>query len=101
MMNREQPLHRLKFEDDHPFHEEINAVTAIERNALVVDRAISLPFETKTSEGEFVSERLLVGGLQESGAKFTMHLHAQSNDSMCKLVDTIFILLRVVGIHFR
>ena len=60
LVNRQQFLHGFQFQNDFVLHKEIDLVTAVQLQALVLDGKVDLPLKAQPPKPEFMAKALLV-----------------------------------------
>ena len=73
-------IHALEFQQEGFRHNDVHAVGAIYRHALVFKSERSLPAEGNFLKFEFPAQAGLIGGLQQSGAKRLVNFHGATDD---------------------
>jgi hypothetical protein len=76
LVHREESLNGLDFDDELTLDDEVEAVTELEANALVVDGEGLLPLKSQAPERQFVSKALLIGRLEQARPYGPMHFDA-------------------------
>ncbi len=67
-MNRDKALNRFDFEDDGVFHQEVDAIAAIQLHAFICDGHLNLPLKRKSAPAELIAETFLISGFEQSWA---------------------------------
>lgn len=65
-MDRKKLIYRFQLDDNQAFHKEIQPISAIQMNVLVVQRKLFLLFEDQPSLSQFIGQALLISRLQET-----------------------------------
>ena len=73
-------IHALEFQQEGFRHNDVHAIGAIYRHALVFKSERSLPAEGNFLKFEFPAQAGLIGGLQQSGAKRLVNFHGATDD---------------------
>lgn len=82
MVHRQESLDSLHFDYELILHDKIQAVAALEMNALVAYGKQFFLLEPQAPQGQLMSQASLVGRFEESGAQQSMHFDAGSDDSV-------------------
>jgi hypothetical protein len=80
LVNRENSLDRLNFDDQAARNEYVQPVSAVQTHILVLEWHIHLPLKGDPFEGQFPAEALLIGALQETRAQARMDFHCAPDD---------------------
>jgi len=79
-MHRQDVFHRLYFDNDGTFHDEIGAVSPRQPDALVNQRDGHLPSKDQAILLKFPAKTLLVHFFQQARPQRTMNFYRQPND---------------------
>src|SRR5271154_2044242 len=84
-MNWQNGFEAFEFEDQRILNHKIDAISAVEINALVSHWQRYLPLKFQCSEMQFVAEAYLVCRLHETRSKFAMHFNRSTDDLLGKV----------------
>ena len=71
-MNRQRLLNGLELDNYRVADEQIHPERGLKRNSLVLDREIDLALEGNATSVQLVTERRLIGRLEQSGTEYTV-----------------------------
>ena len=86
LVYREKMLDGLDLEDQLVLHHEVEAVAAIEIDALVSHRDRNLTSCAKSTQGQLLRQAVLVSRLQQAGAEVAVYLDARADDLPRELI---------------
>ena len=95
-MNSLDLLDTLEFEDQLALHQNINPVSTIELDILVVHRLWVLQLECDSIAVQLVRQALFVGRFEQSRAQMTVNLNGAANHTIGKIVEFPLRALRVL-----
>ncbi len=81
-MDRFEILDTLEFQNDFIANKEIQTITAIQMNALVMDWQRMLNFELDLVQLQLVGQALLICRFEQSWPQITMDFNSTTNDSV-------------------
>jgi hypothetical protein len=90
-VDRNQPLDRLDFDDDRVLDEQIDTVAKIQRLAAVGNRQRLLPLQHVASRQQFVGEKRLVRGFQQSRSELLVDADRGRNDAVGQRVEPVLL----------
>jgi hypothetical protein len=98
-------MHRLdglQFQNDQPLDQNVRAESLVELNVVVNDGNRDLPLDVQTSLSQFVSQRDLVDGFQQTGTERFMDLEGAVHDDLSEFVfgHCVFLLALALGIPY-
>jgi len=79
-MNRQDVFDALEFQSKRIFNDKIDAVSAVEIDALVSNRQRHLPFKSQIPEMQLMTEALFIGGLHEARPEFAVYFDRSPDD---------------------
>ena len=85
-MNRSQPFHRLQFDDDLVFHQQVSAKAFLEGQFLVADGDGLLPLHSQSAFLQFVGQHHFVNGFQKTGAKLGVNVKRSVENDLSDVV---------------
>jgi hypothetical protein len=80
LMYWQETLYGLHFDDDHIFHEEIDAVLRVELQSLIANRNRALGDKPELACRQLQLKARHVGGFKETGTEDPMHLDSRPDD---------------------
>ena len=86
-MDRRDCVHRLQFNYQRVFNEQVDAVAEIELNSVVADGEAKLGFRAKACFLEFVLKTDLIAAFEKAGTESGMHTHRSSDDGATDLLS--------------
>ena len=87
LVNRENRLDRLEFDDHGFFDQKIETVGIRNFEILVFQRQEDLGLAGNPTQPQFVLKRPLVSGFKKPGAQFAVHLDGRSNDFLGDVIQ--------------
>jgi hypothetical protein len=86
LMQRQNMLGGFQFQDYFVIDDQVCSVAAIEKNAVIVQPRIDLPFIGECVLVKFVAQAALIGAFKQTGAEARMHTHRQAYDPLGQAV---------------
>jgi hypothetical protein len=99
LVDGEQFLHGLDFDDDGVFDDEVEAVRGVEGDALVSERDGALALEADRAKRQFVREALFVDRLEEAGPQVAVYLDARANHGLGTIHEASRLSVRRFHLH--
>ena len=75
-------LNTLDLDNHEVVYDQVEPITTIQFDALVLDRQWNLSFKVDASEVELMTKTLLVSRFQEPGTERSVHLNGSTNDTL-------------------
>jgi hypothetical protein len=76
-----------EFENQFVFYQNVNSVTTIEPDVLVLDRLWMLELESDSAALEFMSQTLFIGSFQEAWPQFTVNFGGTTDHAIGEIVE--------------
>jgi len=84
-MHRKNVLNALQFQNYGILNNQIETITTVQLDSLVLDRKRHLPLKNKTPEVKFATQTLFIGRFEQARTKRTMDFDGGSDDLLRKL----------------
>jgi hypothetical protein len=79
-VDREETLHGLQLDQNSFLDDQVEAVSAVQEYAFVLDRKRSLTLKAKAAQGQLVAEAYFVGGFEKARSKVAVDFNAGPDD---------------------
>jgi len=95
----QQSFHRLQFYNEAVFHQQINPVTAVQQDTLVLHGKFQLAGILKPRYFQFIRQSFFVGRFQQTRTRFPMYLYPEPDDLACKRIPLHLCSPLIVGFN--
>ncbi len=80
LVNRKDVFYALQFQNYSILNNQVEAITAVQLDAFVLDRQRYLALKSKIPQVKFATQTLLVSRFEQARTKRTMHFDGRSDD---------------------
>lgn len=84
-MNRKNVLDTLEFENDGVFYHDVNTITTIKIDSLILDRQWNLPLELNSVKMKFMAKAFLISRLKQTRTKRAMYFDRRTDYLLCEI----------------
>jgi hypothetical protein len=98
LIDRRDSFRALELDYNRTLYHQVHPVTAIQANALVLDREIYLARESKLSQGQLMAEAFFISRFEQSGAEGAMNFDRSANDGLGQIRKQISSLRLCVSV---